>query len=266
MGIRSVALRCFIAFLAVFFVVSLASAQEKPKDVTKVRGISVKALSGDYLAIKSANVRAKPNTKGKVVGRIAKGSRVEAIGKSGSWIALITEEGVRGFSYLPIFLPLIDGTLESDINVSTSLSGGGKCDIKVIFDGKTIVEEEMFEVSDYEALYDCSRKGGDISFTAYMFITEAPYRLNTTPHYQISVDLRDIGSGYDEIFSTVFIYKRRKGEIVYDGLTLKGYDKKMSKKTRSVATVTEAISAAAEMAPEAWGGKVWSELKEPVTR
>lgn len=269
MFVRSVALRCLAVALLVVFgsgVPGAVRAQQAEDPPVTVGGIEVKADSGEYLAVKATNVRAKPDSKGKLVGRIEQGTRVHALGKAGSWLALKTEDGKEGFSYGPVFLPLIDGALEKDIYINTKIPGGGACAIQIVFEGKTIVEEEMFEVSDYQSLYDCKRADKELSFTAYMFITEAPYALNQTPHYQINVDLRGIGKEYDEIFSTVFIYKKDKGVITYDGVTLKGYDRKLDKNSRSVATVAEVVQAAAEMAPKAWGSKVWSELETPLSR
>jgi len=267
--VRSVALRYFAVLVVVVLglgIPGVVRAQKAEDSPIKVGGVEIKVASEEYLAVKAANVRAKPDSQGKLIGRIEQGARIHILGKVGSWLALKTEDGKEGFSYGPVFLPLIDGTLEKDISVNAKIPGGGTCAIQIVFEGKTIVEEEMFEVSDYQGLYDCKRGGKELSFTAYMFITEAPYALNQTPHYQINVDLRGIGKEYDEIFSTVFIYKKDKGVITYDGVTLKGYDRKLDEQSRSVATVAEVVQAAAEMAPKAWGAKVWSELESPLPR
>ena len=63
-------------------------------------GIEVDKLRGDYLVLKDANVRTKPDTKGKRLGSVRKGSRVKVVGKAkggGGWLAGDAKErqGIR---------------------------------------------------------------------------------------------------------------------------------------------------------------------------
>ena len=62
-------------------------------DEMKMLGVSIKSLSGSYLVLKDVNVRAKPATGSKRIGRFKSGERVEAIGrvKGPGWRCAATE-------------------------------------------------------------------------------------------------------------------------------------------------------------------------------
>ncbi len=243
------------AWLLVFALAYGAAAQDI------FRGVPVTPLFGTYLVLKDVNVRGKPGTRAKRLGKLRKGDRVEAVGKAeGAWLAVAREGEGLGFVFAPMLLPLIDGALETDIEGRAPLPGGEFCDYSIRFEGKSPVEGGLFETSDYEVAYRCPGDDGDLEFSTYMFITEAPYQLSPNHVYQISIDVTDVSGGYDEILSTVFLFEARRRRVIFDSVSLREFRRSAAAGKRPASTVAEALSAAVEMAPGMWNDKVWRTL------
>ena len=219
-------------------------------------------VSGTYLVSRDVRVRAEPRTKSDEINRLSKGERVRAVGrpKDAAWLAVSKGGKNLGFVYAPVLLPLIDGTLEEDLKGEASFGGGLSCDYAVRFEGKNQAEGGDFDISDYEITYNCKRRNKEISFTALMFITEAPYQVTEKQIYQISIDVLEIEDGYDEIFSTILMYRRGSDLVVFDSVSMKNYMRPPSEKEKPAMSVEEALAAAVEMAPGAWNDKVWEAL------
>ena len=224
-------------------------------------GVPVTPLSGTYLVFKDVNVRGKPGTKAKRVGKLERGGRVEAIGKAqGAWLAVARNGEDLGFVFAPMLLPLIDGTLEAEIEGQAPLDKDRFCAYAIRFEGKSAVEDGLFETSDYEVTYRCPGDGEDLEFSTYMFITEAPYQLSPNHVYQISIDVTDVSGGYDEILSTVFLYEARRDRVIFDSVSLRAFRRSKASGERPASTVAEALTAAVELAPGVWSDKVWRAL------
>lgn len=232
------------------------SASPKAGDILK--GFELKPLSGQYMAKKNANVRARPETKSKKIGSVRKGSRVEAVGQAkGAWLAVRRDGRDLGFVYEPILVPLIDGTLDRDIEGKVKAAGGRTCRYAVHFEGKTSLADESFEISDYTITFRCQSKRKKFEFPAYMFIAEAPYRLSQKPVFQITIDLREIGDSFEDSFSTNMMYRRKDGKVVFDSINQPKFQAKIRKPQEDANDVEEALSAAVEIAVQVWNAKVW---------
>lgn len=226
-------------------------------------GLEIDSLQGVYLVFKDANVRAKPDTKSKKIGLLFKGSRVKVVGRAkrgASWLAVQRDGKEFGFVYAPIMVALIDGSLKKTIKSKVSLESGLVCNYTVHFEGKTSVEGELFEVSDYDVICRCRLKGQEFNFLAPTFLAEAPYDFSKKQAYQISVDVLGIGDGYDEIFSTTSIFHRDKKIVVFDNISLSRYGKTPAQKKLAAKTVPQALIAAIRIAFGAWNDKVWQIL------
>ncbi|HJN22530.1 MAG TPA: hypothetical protein QF509_01220 [Rhodospirillales bacterium] len=165
-----------------------------------------------------------------------------------------------GFVYAPVMIALIDGALKKTIKGKVSLKNGPACDYTVHFKGKTSVEDELFEVSDYDVICCCRLKGKEFNFLAPTFIAEAPCDFSQKQAYQISVDVLGIGNGYDEIFSTTSTFHRDKKVVVFKNISLSRYGKTPAKKRLAAKTVPQALIAAIRIAFGAWNDKVWKIL------
>jgi uncharacterized protein YgiM (DUF1202 family) len=219
-------------------------------------------VSGTYLVSRDIRVRAKPRTKSSEINRLSKGERVEAVGrpKDSAWLAVSKGGKNLGYVYSPALLPLINGSLDAEIKGKASFGGNLNCDYAVRFEGKNQAEGGDFDISDYEIAYTCKRRGKEISFTALMFITEAPYQVTDKGVYQISIDVLEIEDGYDDIFSTILMYQRSSDLVVFDSVSMKNYMRPPSEKEMPAMSVSEALAAAVEMAPGAWNEKFWQAI------
>jgi len=235
------------------------------QEANKILGAEIGPPSGPYLVLKGVNVRAKPVSGGKRVSKLKKGSRVEVLGKvkGAPWMAVAKDGKAHGFVYAPMLMPLIDGALKKDLAGRAPGGPGPACDYTIRFEGKSSVEGDLFKTADYDVNFACSYKGKDITFTAFMFITEAPYQMSAkNPVYQFSIDLREVGESFDQNFTTNLLYHRNTGKLVFDDIPLKHYARSPPVKKTAVASVPEALVTAVRMALGAWNDKVWQELAE----
>ncbi len=229
-------------------------------------GQEIKGPGGTYLSIKDANVRAKPMTKGKKLGTIAKGSRVLVLGKAkgaSNWLAVSKDGKDFGFVYAPILLPLIDGKLDKDITGELKGDGAPDCRYTIVFEGQNPVEGASIVFADYDVEFTCEGKNRKVlSFHAPMFITEAPYDMSYKPVYQISVDILEIQSDIESVLSTGFFYDARMGVVTFSEVSIKEFAQKRPVPKRKAASAAQAVTAAVEMAYSAWNGKVWEALAQ----
>lgn len=229
-----------------------------------VLGVAVEPAAGRYLVLKDVNLRAAPTTKAKKLGKLEKGARVEAVGapKDGDWLAVKAAGGEEGFAYAPTLILLLDGALADDLKGNVSVADGPSCLYIVRYDGKSEVSDELFDVSDYDVAFTCKNRGKLFKFGAFMFITEAPYALSQNLVHQISIDVREIGDGFDDIFSTNVFYERKSDRVVFDSVTLKDFRRPPTVKDRPAKNVPEALAGAIEISLSAWNDKVWRTLAE----
>jgi len=210
------------------------------------------------------NLRAKPSIKAQKRGRLERGSRVEAIGsaENGSWVFVRRDKQELGFIFAETLLPLVDGTLDAPLVGETKVGEDGSCRFVIRFVGKNPVEGELFETSDYEVDWECERSGKKMAFPGYMFITEAPFQLSDNGIYQINIDLPNVTREYDEVFSTIFLYRRGENKVVLDSLSMKEFAVKPNGGSDAAGTVAEALVAASQIAPHTWNADVWGMLAE----
>ncbi len=214
-----------------------------------------------YLVIKDVNLRARPTTRSAKTGQLKKGQTVAALGltKDG-WLNVKEGKGGNNFVYLSYLVPLIDGALKSDLNGKVSQAGGASCTYIIHFTGKSAVPDEVFDTADYEVSWCCRHQGKDISFRAFMFITEAPYAMSANRVYQISLDVREVGGGVEGSFSTIVLYNAKKKRVILDSVSLAEFARSSPVKERPAASVSEALTGAAELAFGAWNTGVWAAI------
>lgn len=259
--------RCFIA-LVFSVVVIMASARAVAEDLIFL-GIGVLAQKGTFLVTKRANVRKGPMTKSKKLGELEVGEEVQVVGRAkngASWMAVQKNGADYGFVYEPILLPKIDGVLEEDISGSLIIKDNVKCEYTFNYDDKNKVEGENYVFSDYEITYSCNVKEEPYRLLAAMFMSEVPFLLNRDPVFQISIDLMEVENGYDEIFSTNFEYRLEDKKVVFVGISLEGMARIPRERERSANTVAEALKAAVELAPGAWGKEAWKQIHKAQSR
>ena len=219
-----------------------ASAAEK-KTLT-FRGVKVKPITGTYIVLKDVRIRAKPKTKSKKLGIFKAGRRIHVVGKAASaWVAVREKGKDVGFVYDQVLLPLIDGTLDRDLKGRASVKGkdGPDCLYRISFEGKSAVEGQVFEIADYDVLWDCRIGSRKVKVRTPMFITEAPFLMGPKRIFQISIDILDLDRGYEEIFSTIVLFNLDKDRISFDGVSVQKYGRIPPLKEAPAQTVPEAL-------------------------
>ncbi len=228
-------------------------------------GIEVTAINGTYLVIKGANVRSEPKTEANKLGTLKAGKTLKVVGRAkggAGWMAVQQDGKDYGFVYAPVLLPMIDGTLTESISGRVLIEEHAPCGYTFDFRGKNTVEGEDYVFSDYEIVYRCNDKGKPFSIIAPMFMTEVPYQLTHKPVFLVSIDLMEVENGYDEIFSTIFHYLPEEKKVVYAGVSIKDKGRPPKVTERTVNSIAEALSAAVEIAPDAWAPEVWEQLSK----
>jgi hypothetical protein len=250
--------------LAFFIVVLMAGVRAEAEDI-KFLGTDILAQKGTYLVTKGANVRAGPMTKAKKLGKVKTGTQVHVVGRAkggAGWMAIQQDGKDYGFVYAPILLPMIDGTLKESISGTVLIEEHAPCGYSFNFHGKNTVEGEDYVFSDYEITYRCNDKGKPFRILAAMFMSEVPFRLTHKAVFQISIDLMEVENGYDEIFSTTFEYRPEDKKVVFAGISIKDLARTPKEKERPANTIAEALAAAVEIAPDAWGKEVWKQIQK----
>lgn len=239
-------------FLAFDSAPTRLAAAERPSNAIVPAG-------GLYVARQDVTVRKEPKNDGARTVTLKKGERVESIGKAPyGWISLRRDGKDIGFVFSQALMPLIDGEIGDELTGSIPVKGGS-CAYSVRFVGKSPVENEIFETSDYEVSYRCRVSNRVVDVAAFMFITEAPYELSDVPDFQINLDLPDISVG-DEVMSTIFLYRQGKGEVAFDSVALDAFGMKPQVAIKPAKTVADALRAAVELAPGCWNDAAWKAL------
>ncbi|MCH7937086.1 MAG: SH3 domain-containing protein [Proteobacteria bacterium] len=240
---------------------ALAVEKKPPPKPMTFMGVKVKPLQGQYLVLRDVNIRARPKTKSKRVGSFKAGKRINVVGRAaGAWVAVREGGKDLGFVYDQILLPLIDGTLEKDIEGKASVKGGVACQYRIRFEGKSQVEGQVFEIADYDVYWDCLDGKRKVKFRTPMFITEAPYQLGTKRIFQISIDVLDIEGGYDDIFSTTLLYDKDKNSVAFDSVSIEKFGQTPATKEIPAKTVPQALVAAVRISLSAWNKSAWRDL------
>ncbi len=240
---------------------ALAAEKKTPPKPMIFMGVKVKPLQGQYLVLKDVNIRARPKTKSKKIGSLKAGKRIDVVARAaGAWVAVREGGKNLGFVYDQILLPLIDGTLEKDLEGKASVKGGVTCQYRIRFEGKSQVEGQVFEIADYDIYWDCLDGKRKVKFRTPMFITEAPYQLGTKRIFQISIDILDIEGGYEDIFSTTLFYDKDKNRITFDSVSIEKFGQTPATKEIPAKTVPQANHAAVKISLTAWNKSAWKDL------
>jgi len=218
--------------------------------------------SGVFLVTKDINVHIKPITASKSLSLLKKGVRVEAVGRpeDSAWLGVKQNGKELGYVYAPVLLPIIDGSQITDIKGKSEATNGAVCEYAVRFDKRNATEGEASGTYDYDISYKCAAKGAKFEFPAFMFITEAAFDLTQSQIYQINVDVLEIGDSFEEALSTTFMYHKKTGKLVFDGISQDEFGKKPKVMETPAADIESALSAAAQITPDTWNDKTWKEM------
>ena len=76
-----------------------AKVEAKPKQIASEDIPSTSQAPKTLVVIKTASVRSEPSTKGKILSTLKKGTKVESLGRSGSWFKIRLSTGATGWVF-----------------------------------------------------------------------------------------------------------------------------------------------------------------------
>ncbi|WP_206201894.1 SH3 domain-containing protein [Terasakiella sp. SH-1] len=246
------------AFSAVFLSLSSINVQA----ASLFQGISLEGHTGPFLVTKKhVNVRATPGNKGKKLSKLAKRDIVTVLGraKGTQWLAVSRQGDELGFVYAPSLTPMIDASFTAPLFGTIDLSENQKpvCDFKVTHEGRDVEEEIIFVSSDYLASFDCKHKSDTFKFDAMMFMSEVPHDLGNKPIFQITLNLTEIATGYEEFLSATSLFDLMKQKVVMDAVSLKEFKEQDLRQSKDALNPKEAIEAALNLQLDSFNMRAW---------
>jgi hypothetical protein len=227
-------------------------------------GEALSGSDGTYLVLKDVNVRSKPLTKSKRVGRFRKGARIQSPGKAKGtqWIAVRQDGKELGFIYGTALAPVLDGKLKKDLTGSLASAGKPACKYVIAFAQRNEIEGEQQIISDYDVTLNCTYKNQPVELFASMFFTELPYLDLKKDLFQINVDVLGVSEAEDDSLSIISIYQPSKAEIRYEGASDPGLAATEKPAPIKANDVPGALRGALAFAYKTWKDSVWQDLSE----
>jgi hypothetical protein len=238
---------------------------------TTFKGAPIERLSGTFRATQDVIVRAAPRAKADRAASLKRGERVTVVGRTaatkaeGTWLAVERDGKALGFVFSQMMMPLVDGALDKELSGKVEVGRGIACSYTIRFEGKTKVEEEEVETSDYDVTSRCETKGRKFAFSAPMFMTETPNQPGIKAAFQINIDLLEITDDPDQALSTVLFYQRDEGQVALDTVAPAEFRGEPAITKKPAKDVPGALKGAVEIALTTWSSKVWDLLakREP---
>jgi len=250
-----------------FFVLNLAiGVTAFAETADPFKGVELEDLTGTFIVTKTAvNLREAPNTNGEKLGKLEQNELVKVVGKAKgtSWYAIVRDNGERGFAYSPVFLRIIDASLKAPLRGLVRLKNGIECKytLKYETDDENAGDESL-KVADYWADVACRVNGKNLSFSAFMFLTEMPWNMSPGGSHQISMELANIAVDYDRVIASVAMWRIDEGVVVFDSLTPKKYTTAKFVEKLDAKTVPSALKSAVEIAISSWNDELWSVIAD----
>ena len=254
---------------SVFMPISVIAATDDKPSTIDFLNIQVVPLTATYLVTRDVNVRRRPETKSKRVGRYRKGEKLTAVGRYKGWVAVRQNGQDQGFVYATILRPVIDGKIDRDV-VGKVDDGKRSCVYRLEFDGKSPVDGQLFLTSDYSVVWQCKTKNKKISLFTPMYLIEAFAGGGKITQFQMTLDVPDMDDGLEAVLSTNFFYrpakfiqenqKSRTSKVVFDGVSMSKFAGKPKPDKRDVNGFSEALKAVIEMSYSSWNDTFWKEI------
>ena len=178
----------------------------------------------------------------------------------GPWLAVRADDKTLGFVFEPILMPVIDGALDRALKGKIVIGSGRACNYTIEFLGKTEAKGLPFEFSDFEVSWQCKKKGKPLKFYTPMFLSEGPHQGTQNPVHQITIDILELESGLEEVFSTHLLWDRKKGNVRFDSVNLKKLKPVQNLEALSAENMAAAFNSALQLAASSWRQEVWSAL------
>lgn len=249
-------------FTLAFLIVSLSLISFEVRAVSLFADISLEGIKGPYLVIKrNVNVRKSPSNKGKKLSKLQRRDTVEVLGrvKGTQWVAVRKNGADLGFVYALSLTPIIDASFKGSLSGRLDMRDDDKpeCSFDISFEGHFEETETIFVSSDYLARFKCQMGFDTFQFTAMMFMSEIPHDLGQKPIYQITLNLPEIATGYEEYLSATSLYHQKDKKVVMDAVSLKAFKEKDFRKSLPATTPNDALIGAVKLQLQSFNEKAW---------
>lgn len=239
---------------------ALLALPVQAKDLFKE--VDLEGPTGPHLVTNTTvNVRKTPDSTGTKIGQLDRRDRVDVLGrvKGTQWYAVRKGSKDLGFVYAPSLTPMIDASLSAPLSGKINLSESDKpdCTYEINFAGRAEEDEIVFISADYLAEFKCQQGFDVFTFNAMMFMSEVPVDLGNKPIYQITLNLPEIATGYEEFLSATALYNATKKQVTMDSVSLEILQAKDFKKSKPAKNVKQALHNALELQLNAFSKKAW---------
>ncbi|MDV7341678.1 SH3 domain-containing protein [Terasakiella sp. A23] len=224
--------------------------------------VTLEGAKGPHLVTKNrVNVRAKPANTGKKLSKLQKRDVVNVLGraKGTQWLAVRRDAKDLGYVFANSLTPMIDGSFEGPLVGKIDLTDHKKptCRYEVTYEGRAMEDDIVFVSADYLAFFKCRMNDENFDFNAMLFMSEIPHDLGRKPIYQITINLPDIATGYEEFLSATALYHQHRSKVVMDAVSLKAFKEKDLRQTKEALTPVEAIESALALQLDSFNTKAW---------
>jgi len=233
-----------------------------PGHAADVMGYPVESVRYSYIVTSAVNIRAKPQTNSKRIGKLSDGAKPDVIGRHKGWFAIAQDGQPFGFVYGSVMLPTMPGALENDLTGRIFPSESSACDYVIRYESSDEISGEVFGTSDYDVRLTCITSQDILRVHLPMFLIEGPLGNRENPVFQISLDVPEIAGDYDRILSAITLYRAEDNVVRFDSFSLDGFGRTPEPREKAASTIEEALVAALNLAVRAWEEPVWSALTD----
>ena len=223
-------------------------------------GKVVRAYS-HFLALKELNVRNKPMTKSKRLGRIKRGERVEVLGRVGrtQWFAVNPDGKAKGFVYRKLLAPVLDGSIAEPIKGKLGYGAFPLCTYTLTFKKKESINNSLQVISNYLVNFSCQDGKRIFSFEVDMFLTELAYRYKKTYIFQVNLDIPNIRDETGERISVTNLYNIKEG-VLEPLLSSDSQVSSKNQKKSEYTSIEKVLRSAIINSYMKWGHGTWKKI------
>ena len=243
-----------------YILFGLVAAISGTAHAADVLGYDVEDVRYHYIVTSDVNIRQKPQTNSKRLGKLPDGAEPDVIGRHKGWYAIAKDGVPFGFVYGSVMLPTIPGKLAAPLKGRVFPSNRSACDYVISYESSDPIRGEFFGTSDYDVRLTCITTQEVLRVHLPMFLVEGPLGGRANPVFQISIDVPEIAGGYDRVLSTISLFRAEDNVVRFDGFSLDGYGATPENREHPAETIDQALVAALDLAVKAWSAQVWSVL------
>ena len=241
--------------------ISLVDVHAKGNEKKSFFNGMVVGAYGHFLALRELNIRSKPMTKSKRLGRIKKGERVEVLGRVGrtQWFIIKQDGKAKGFVYRKLLAPILDGSISESLTGKLGYGTFPLCTYILKFKKKESINNSLQVISNYLVNFSCQDGKKIFSFEVDMFLTELAYRYKKNYIFQVNLDIPNVLDKTGERISITNLYHIKEGvlePLSHSNPIISSKNQKISKYN----SVEKVLRSAIVNSYMKWGHDTWKKI------